>query len=44
MISNKTKYLLVENELKKLQTFDSINFRDKSHFEEDGTQNYFIFY
>ena len=37
IISNKTKYLLVENELKKLQTFDSINFRGKSHFEEDGT-------
>ena len=38
--SNKTKHLLVENELKKLQTFDSIYFRGESHFEEDGTQNY----
>ena len=37
---NKTKHLLVENRLKKLKTFDSIYFRDKSHFEEDGTQNY----
>ena len=30
--SNKTKDLLAENELKKLKTFDSINFRGKSHF------------
>ena len=41
--SNKTKHLLVENEFKKLQTFDSIYFRDKSHFEKDGTQNYLVF-
>ena len=41
--SNKTKHLLVENELKKIQTFDSIYFRGKSHFEEDGTQNYLVF-
>ena len=40
---NKTKYLLVENELKKLQKFDATYFRGKSHFEEDGTQNYIIF-
>ena len=32
-----------ENELKKLKTFDSIQFRSKSHFEEDGTQNYLVF-
>ena len=37
--SNKTKHLLVENELKKLETFDSIYFRGKIHFEDDGTQN-----
>ena len=41
--SNKTKHLLVENELKKLQTVDSIYFRGKSHFEEDDTQNYLVF-
>ena len=40
---NKTKHLLVENELKKLETFDSIYFRGKSHFEDDGTQNYLVF-
>ena len=31
---NKTKYLLVENELKKLKTFDSKYFIGKSYFEE----------
>ena len=41
--SNKTKHLIVENELKKLETFDSIYFRGKSHFEDDGTQNYLVF-
>ena len=30
--SNKTKHLVVENELKKLKTFDSSCFIDKSHF------------
>ena len=40
---NKTKYLLVENELKKLQKFAAAHFRGKSHFEEDGTQNYIVF-
>ena len=32
-----------KNEFKKLQTFDSGYFRGKSHFEEDGTQNYLVF-
>ena len=41
--ANKTKHLLVENEFKKLKTFDSSYFRGKSHFEEDGTQNYLVF-
>ena len=27
----------------KLQAFDSSYFRDKSHFEDDGTQNYLVF-
>ena len=38
-----TKHLLVENGLKKLKTFASSYFRGKSHFEEDGTQNYLVF-
>ena len=41
--SNKTKYLVVGNELKKLKTFYSIYFRGKSRFQEDGTQNYLVF-
>ena len=40
---NKTKHLLVENELSTLKTFDSSYFIGKSHFEEDGTQNYLVF-
>ena len=42
--SNKSKHLLVENELKKLKTFDSNYFIGKSHFEEDSTQNYLVNY
>ena len=41
--ANKSKNLLVENELNKLKTFDSSYFIGKSHFEEDGTQNYLVF-
>ena len=41
--SNKTKHLLVENELNKLKTFDLSYFIGKSHFEEDGTQNCLVF-
>ena len=40
---NKSKHLLLENELNKLKTFDSSYFIGKSHFEEDGTQNYLVF-
>ena len=31
------------NELKKLKTFDLSYFIGKSHFEEDGRQNYLVF-
>ena len=41
--SNKKKHLIVENEFKKLETFVSICFRGKSHFEDDGIQNYLVF-
>ena len=41
--ANKTKNLLVENELNKLKTFGSSYFIDKSHIEEDGLQNYLVF-
>ena len=35
--------MLVKNELKELQKLDAAYFRGKSHFEEDGTQNYLFF-
>ena len=41
--ANKTKKKSSENEFKNLETFDSSYFRGKSHFEEDGTQNYVVF-
>ena len=40
--SNKAKNLLVENELKKLQTFDSSLFIGQSYFNNDGAQLYLI--
>ena len=36
----KSKYLLAENELNKLKTFDLSYFIGKNHFEEAGAQNY----
>ena len=41
--ANKSKNFVVENELKKLKAFDSSCFIGKSHFEEDGTQDYLVF-
>ena len=35
--------MLAENDLKKLKTFDSSYFIEKSLFEEDGSQNYLVF-
>ena len=35
--------MIVENELKKLKTFDLSYFRGKNYFEEDGTQNWYVF-
>ena len=43
IVSNKTKNLVVENELQKLKAFDSVYFGGKSDFEEDGTQNLLVF-
>ena len=39
----KTEDLLVENESKKLKTFDSNYFRDNTYLEENGVQNYLVF-
>ena len=44
IIQNKTKHVLVENELNKLKAFDSSYFIGKSRFDEDGTQNYLVFH
>ena len=41
--SNKTKHLLVENELKKLKKIDLNYFKGKGHFEEDGAKNYLVY-
>ena len=43
IVSNKTKDISIENELKRLKTFDLSYFRGKNHFDEDGNQNYYIF-
>ena len=40
---SKTKDLLVESELNNLKTFNASYFIDKSHFDEDVTQNYLVF-
>ena len=40
---NKTKHLLVENELKKLKSFDLGYFIGKSHFDEHDAQNCLVF-
>ena len=43
-ISNKTRHLLNEKELKKLKTFDFSYFIGKSYFDEDGSENYLVFH
>ena len=40
--SNRTRHLVIKNELKKLKTFELIYFRGKSHFGDDGAQNYLV--
>ena len=41
--SNKSKHLLLGNELKMLKKIDTSYFIGKSHFEEDVTQHYLVF-
>ena len=41
--SNKTKHLLILNQLKKLKPSDSGHFIEKSHFDKDGAQHYLVF-
>ena len=40
---NKADHLIIKNELNKLKAFSSGYFIGKSHFEEDGLQNYLVF-
>ena len=41
--SNKTKHLLVENDLKELKTFDSSLFIGRTYFNNDRAQLFLIF-
>ena len=41
--SNKSKAMLVETELNKLEKFDAAYFRGKNYFNGDGTKNYLVF-
>ena len=40
---NKADHLIVRNEINKIKDFEFGYFIGKSHFEEDGTQNYLVF-
>ena len=40
--SNKAKHLLVENQLKKLKSFDLVYFLGKIRFDKDGAENYLV--
>ena len=40
---NKADHLIVRNEINKIKDFDFGSFFGKSHFEEDGVQNYLVF-
>ena len=43
IVSNKTKGISIENELKKLKTFGLSYFHDRNLFDEDGNQSYYTF-
>ena len=43
VVLNKTRNVHIENELKKLKAFDIDYFIGKNYFDEDGTQNWFVF-
>ena len=42
-LATKTELKVEQNKIIKLKGFDSSNFWGKSHFEDDGTQNYLVF-
>ena len=43
IVSNKTNQLVTENEVRKLKALYQGYFVGKNHFDESGTQNYYIF-
>ena len=43
MFQIKKKNLVIKNDLKKIKTFDLGYFIGKSHFDEEGAQNYLVF-
>ena len=42
-LATKTELKVEQNKIIILKGFDSSNFWGKSHFEDDGTQNYLVF-
>ena len=42
-LATKAELKSEQDKILNLQAFDSSYFRGKSHFEEDGTQNYLVF-
>ena len=42
--ANARQVLLAKDELNQLKNFDLSYFISKSHFDEDGTQNYLVFH
>ena len=42
-MGTKVELKVEQDKITKLQAFDSSYFRGKSHFEDDGTQNYLVF-
>ena len=43
IVLNKTRHLLIEKELNELKSFDLGYFIRKTHFDEDGSQNHWVF-
>ena len=41
--AEKTELKSNQNKITKSEAFDSSYFRDESHYEDDGTQNYLLF-
>ena len=44
ILATKSELKVDQDKIIKLPAFDSNNFSSKSHFEDDGTQNYLVFH